>query len=181
MLIRLIDKENFINFFKEISLPIEVLAHKSEVDGNALVMFIRNKNHKPIPPELLTNLCNKINESNLPILVSIRDWIELPQTIQQNKLGKYETIYDSSFNLAKTEIFEEPFENSYRSQNTTIQFFNSFEESEDYLRLKMAKMSPEERLIQLKKIRAISGRLTPNKQTSELNLLTIKIEIGVTK
>lgn len=181
MLISLQYKENLINILKEISLPIEVLAHESEDSSNVLVLVIRDKNHRPLPSELLPKLSDKIKESNFPFLVSIKDWSVLHQTTQQNELSKYEMLYDSSDKVTESESFQEPYENSYQDAKTNIQFFNSFEESENYSRLKMAKMSPEERLIQLKKIRTISGKLAPAKHISGSNLLTIKIEMGDSK
>jgi hypothetical protein len=181
MLISLKYKEILLNFFKENSLPIEVFTHENENNSNDLVLVIRDKNHKPLPTELLTKLSDEIKENNFPNLVSIKDWSLLPQTTQQNVLSEYEMLYDSSDKVTESESFQEPYENSYQDAKTTIQFFNSFEESENYSRLKMAKMSPEERLIQLKKIRTISGKLAPAKHISGSNLLTITIEMGESK
>jgi hypothetical protein len=181
MLISLQDKQNLINLLKEIILPIEVLAYESKASSNVLVLFIRDKNIRPLPSELLTKLGDKIKESNFPILVSIKDWSTLPQNMQQYVLSEYEMFYDSSDKVIESESFQEPFENSFDDTKNIIHFFNSFEESENYSRLKMAKMSPEERLTQLKKLRTMSVRLAPTKHSSGSNLLTIKIEMGVSK
>jgi hypothetical protein len=178
---RLIDKLFLIGIFAETTLPIEVWAGNSENGTADLDLVVRNKNQKKLNEEIITKLYQKIKETKFTNLVHIKDWSVLPQTTQQNVLSEYEMFYDSSDKVIEPESFQEPFENSYQDTKTTIQFFNFFEESENYSRLKMAKMSPEERLIQLKKIRTISGKLAPAKHSSGSNLLTIKIEMGDSK
>jgi len=173
------------DLFYEIQLPIEVFANNVHVNQNSrngkeLELVIRSKNLNPLPAEMLTKLCDKVRNSNISIKVEIKDWLKIPINIQNKIVKEYVLLFESPMNFDNPKNIEEPLVNIYNNTNT-IRFFNSFEESEDYLRLKMAKMTPEERLIQLKKIRAISGRLAPANHSSELNLLTIKIEIGVTK
>jgi hypothetical protein len=180
-----IENQDLLALFLESKLPFEVWAYARPTNnegniGSSLDLVLRTKNQKPIPSEFFTKLCDKLKESDFSLKVELRDWANLSKEIQNEIESSYVLFYDNLGIEPKIERLEEPLINPYGNTNA-IQFFNSFEESENFFRLKMAKMSPEERLIKLKKIRAISGRLAPTKQNSVSNKLTIKIEMGDSK
>lgn len=100
MLIRARDKECLINIFQEENFPFEVWAYGSRVNGKAhsgsdLDLVIRSIDLKPIPINILSNLVNKIKESNIPILVELRDWARIPVSFQQNIERQYEILFSN--------------------------------------------------------------------------------------
>jgi hypothetical protein len=42
-----------------------------------------------------TNLCEKIKNSNIPILVELRDWAMLPDSFHKNILEQHEVLFSN--------------------------------------------------------------------------------------
>ncbi len=100
MLIREKDKQTLLHIFSAISFPIEVWAYGSRVNGTAhegsdLDLVIRGPNLAPIPINAFGELCEKIKESNIPILVELRDWASLPDSFHVNIEKQYEALFDN--------------------------------------------------------------------------------------
>jgi predicted nucleotidyltransferase len=98
MLLREKDKQTLLQIFSSATLPIEVWAYGSRVNGNAhqgsdLDLVVRSKNFKPLPADLFVELSEKIKDSNIPILVELRDWAMLAESFHKNILGHYEVLY----------------------------------------------------------------------------------------
>ena len=91
------------------------------------------------------------------------------KSIDDNNQETNENIVSEELNLAE-----------YAHKKTLI-FFNSFEESDQYFRQKMAQMSPEERLLQLKVIRANSKRFLQKSTHTKPFGLTLRVELGYLK
>ncbi|MCX6352502.1 MAG: nucleotidyltransferase domain-containing protein [Bacteroidetes bacterium] len=116
MLLRDKDKETLCQIFSELTIPVEVWAYGSRVKGAAhqgsdLDLVIRSQKLTPISYEIYTGLCEKIKESNIPILVELRDWAMLPQSFHSNIEEHYEVLFDNknSYNLSpKKHILNEP-------------------------------------------------------------------------
>lgn len=88
-----------MQIFSAIELPIEVWAYGSRVNGTAhngsdLDLEIRNLN--PLPLEIYTEVSQKIKDSNIPVLVELRDWAMLPETFHRNITLKYEVLFSSN-------------------------------------------------------------------------------------
>ena len=49
----------------------------------------------PREVKVLADLIEKIKESNIPILVELRDWTNLPERFQKNIEQKYEVVFDN--------------------------------------------------------------------------------------
>ncbi len=100
MLIREKDKLTLIGFFQTISIPVEIWAYGSRVkgtahDGSDLDLVLRTQNLQPFPVDEFFNLVETIRESNIPILVEIRDWTRLPESFHKQIEKQYEVFFST--------------------------------------------------------------------------------------
>ncbi|QOJ27739.1 MAG: nucleotidyltransferase domain-containing protein [Ignavibacteriales bacterium] len=100
MLLREKDKQTLESIFKEITGDFEVWAYGSRVNGTAhegsdLDLVIKRNDSQPVPYEVMDQLRENLTESNIPILVEIRDWVRIPESFRKNILDKYEVLYRS--------------------------------------------------------------------------------------
>lgn len=100
MLLREKDKQTLEVIFKEITGDFEVWAYGSRVNGTAhegsdLDLVIKRNDSQPVPYEVMDQLRENLTESNIPILVEIRDWVRIPESFRKNILDKYEVLYRS--------------------------------------------------------------------------------------
>jgi predicted nucleotidyltransferase len=99
MLLRPKDKETLIQIIESIPTPVEVWAYGSRVNGTAhngsdLDLVVRSQNLQPLPLHVYTELSEKIRDSNIPILVELRDWAKLPKSFHVNIEKQYEVLYN---------------------------------------------------------------------------------------
>jgi predicted nucleotidyltransferase len=100
MLIREKDRKALIDIFSSQNIPIEVWAYGSRVNGSAhdgsdLDLVVRSTDLKPLYYNDYTDLCEKITNSNIPILVELRDWAMLPESFHKNIERQYEVLFSS--------------------------------------------------------------------------------------
>ena len=100
MLLREKDKQHLLHLFSGLGLPVEIWAYGSRVNGTAhegsdLDLIIRSKDLSPIPADILGDICGKIKDSNIPILVELRDWARLPESFRHNIKQQYEVLFSS--------------------------------------------------------------------------------------
>jgi len=100
MILRDKDRQTLINIFSSIDYPMDVWAYGSRVDGSAhsgsdLDLAIRGKNSQSLPFGVYSKLLERIQDSNIPILVDIKDFYALPDKFRQNIESKYEVFYSS--------------------------------------------------------------------------------------
>lgn len=100
MLLRTKDKNTLWGIFSTVELPIEVWAYGSRVSGTAhegsdLDLVIRSQNLKPLPRATYNELRDKIRDSNIPILVELRDWALLPEYFHKSIERQYEVFYSN--------------------------------------------------------------------------------------
>ncbi len=105
MLLRIKDKERLITIFETTPLPIEVWAYGSRVNGDAhqgsdLDLVIRTPNLNKLPLDIYLTLKEKIQESNIPIVVELFDWARLPETFHNNILAKHEVLFSNTAMIA---------------------------------------------------------------------------------
>lgn len=98
MLLREKDRQTLINIFTSVNLPIEVWAYGSRVNGTAhsgsdLDLVIRNKDLKPLNISNYLEIKEKIQMSNIPILVDILDWAKVPKSFHENIEKEYEVLF----------------------------------------------------------------------------------------
>ena len=98
MLLRNKDKERLIAIFETATVPIEVWAYGSRVNGDAhegsdLDLVIRTPNLQKLPINVFLNLKEKIQESNIPIVVELFDWTRLPVSFHKNISAKHEVLF----------------------------------------------------------------------------------------
>lgn len=98
MLIREKDKNALIAIFETCPTPIEVWAYGSRVNGKAhsgsdLDLVLRTTNLHKLPINTYLNLCKKIKDSQIPILVELLDWAKLPPNFHKNIEANYEILY----------------------------------------------------------------------------------------
>ncbi|MCC7431834.1 nucleotidyltransferase domain-containing protein, partial [bacterium] len=84
-------------------MPFEVWAYGSRVNGLAhsgsdLDLVIRGKDLEKLPLNTYLDLCEKVRESQIPILVELRDWATLPESFHKNILERYEVLFSSLTN-----------------------------------------------------------------------------------
>ncbi len=100
MLLREKDKQLLIQLFSRIEQPVEVLAYGSRVNNTAheasdLNLVIRSKNAKPISKNVYADLQEQIKQSNIPILVELRDWTTLAASFHKQIEKNCEIIYSN--------------------------------------------------------------------------------------
>ncbi|NIJ53827.1 nucleotidyltransferase domain-containing protein [Dyadobacter arcticus] len=101
MLLRTKDKQTLSEIFSSANAPIEVWAYGSRVNGTAhdgsdLDLVVRTTYLMPLSLDILTDLTDKIRQSNIPILVELRDWTRLPLGFHQNIERQYEVLYTNA-------------------------------------------------------------------------------------
>ena len=100
MILREKDKQTLIHLFKRIESPVEVLAYGSRVnntahDGSDLDLVIRTKDRTPLESTVYADLQEQITESNIPILVELRDWSTLPESFHRQIEKQFEVLYSN--------------------------------------------------------------------------------------
>ena len=100
MLLREKDKIALHAIFQTVETPIEVWAYGSRVNGGAhsgsdLDLVVRTRDLTPLAMDEYAMLCEKITNSNIPILVELRDWATLPTSFHHNILANYEVFFSS--------------------------------------------------------------------------------------
>ena len=99
MIIRDKDKNILLQILNDSDLPsLSVWAYGSRVNGLAhecsdLDLVIRTADLKPLDLDIYLALIEKIRESNIAILVEIRDWARLPTRFHEQILQQYEVLY----------------------------------------------------------------------------------------
>ncbi len=98
MILREKDKQRLLNIFNSIDYSFEVWAYGSRVNGSAhdgsdLDLAIRAKNAKSLPSKIYHEFLKKVQDSNIPILVDIKDFYLLPSSFQKNIESEYEVLY----------------------------------------------------------------------------------------
>jgi len=98
MLLRNKYKQMLLEIFSSVPTFLEVWAYGSRVDGTAhegsdLDLVAKSQNLKPLPAELFVELKEKIRESNIPILVELKDWARLPERFHRNIEQKHEVLF----------------------------------------------------------------------------------------
>lgn len=101
MILRDKDKVSLTAIFSSVATPIEIWAFGSRVSGSAhegsdLDLVIRTPNLQKIPIDIYLDLKEKIQESNIPIVVEIFDWARLPLSFHKNIEAQYEILFSSS-------------------------------------------------------------------------------------
>jgi len=111
MLLRDKDKRTLSQIFSLVEIPLEVWVYGSRVNGTAhkgsdLDLVVRSKDLKPLPIDIYTNLCEKIRESNIPILVELRDWAKLPESFHQQIVPQHEVLFSNTEMVANEPSLE---------------------------------------------------------------------------
>jgi len=98
MILRNKDRQRLIAIFETATIPIEVWAYGSRVNGDAhegsdLDLVIRTPDLQKMPVEIFVALKEKIQESNIPIVVELFDWARLPESFHKSILAKHEVLF----------------------------------------------------------------------------------------
>ena len=107
MILREKDRLALVDIFSTLFIPVEVWAYGSRVNGSAhdgsdLDLVIRDKELKGLPIEIYTHLVETIKNSNIPILVELRDWNHLPKNFHDQIVLQYEVLFDSEWNSSSS-------------------------------------------------------------------------------
>lgn len=100
MLLREKDKQALIAIFETEQTPFQIWAYGSRVNGKAhsgsdLDLVLRTQNLTPFPYTDYIKLCKKIENSNIPILVELRDWARLPNSFHTSIEQQYEVLFSN--------------------------------------------------------------------------------------
>lgn len=100
MILRAKDRDRLRDIFASADTPLEVWAYGSRVDGTAhdgsdLDLVVRTPTLEKLPYETLLALKEKIQNSNIPILVELFDWAHLPETFHQNIEAQHEILFSN--------------------------------------------------------------------------------------
>jgi predicted nucleotidyltransferase len=100
MILRDKDKARLIALFETVPIPIEVWAYGSRVNGTAhegsdLDLVIRTATLQKMPIDIYMELKEKIQESNIPIVVELFDWARLPQSFHKNIEAQHEVLFSN--------------------------------------------------------------------------------------
>ncbi len=100
MLIRDKDKQLLCGIFSSFDFPMEVWAYGSRVSGNAhegsdLDLVIRSKAGEKLPLDLFLKFKEKIQHSNIPIIVELFDWQRIPENFQDNIKKQHEVLFSN--------------------------------------------------------------------------------------
>jgi predicted nucleotidyltransferase len=101
MLLRNKDKERLIAIFETAPTNIEVWAYGSRVNGTAhegsdLDLVIRTPTLDKLAIDVYLDLKEKIQESNIPIVVELFDWARLPESFHKNILAQHELLFSNA-------------------------------------------------------------------------------------
>ena len=100
MLLRDQDKKILVDIFERVDLNFEVWAYGSRVNGHAhdasdLDLVLRTIDLNPMEIELYERVIEDIRESNIPLIVELRDWAYLPDYFHREILREYEILYSN--------------------------------------------------------------------------------------
>jgi len=100
MLLRDKDKQSLIEIFSSVEIPIEVWAYGSRVNGTAhrgsdLDLVVRSPDLEKLPVDVIKRLKEKIQFSNIPIVVELFDWARLPESFHQNINNQHEVLFST--------------------------------------------------------------------------------------
>lgn len=111
MLLRNKDKERLLAIFSIPELPFEVWAYGSRVtgeahDGSDLDLVIRSHDLQKLPIDALLDIKEKIQQSNIPIVVELFDWARLPQSFQRNIEAQHEVLFSNLSTMVHEKMTE---------------------------------------------------------------------------
>lgn len=93
-------REMLLQIFARQPISLEVWAYGSRVNGTShlgsdLDLVVKAKDGQPIPTPIMANLRAQIHDSNVPILVELRDWAKVPPSFQDQINKAKELFFDS--------------------------------------------------------------------------------------
>ncbi|MEY8715428.1 nucleotidyltransferase family protein [Francisella philomiragia] len=95
MIIRAKDKQTIENIANDtFSTPCQIIAYGSRVDGSAhdasdLDIVIRAKSGYVVDSREFMDFKNKVQDSNIPIIVQILNWQNIPEDFKSNILKNH--------------------------------------------------------------------------------------------
>jgi uncharacterized protein len=100
MLLRNKDRDRLLAIFSTPDIPFEVWAYGSRVSGEAhegsdLDLVIRSMDLQKLPIDVFLDLKDKIQQSNIPIVVELFDWARLPQSFHRNIEAQHEVLFSN--------------------------------------------------------------------------------------
>jgi len=100
MILRVKDKQRLIAIFETSPIHLEVWAYGSRVNGKAhegsdLDLVIRTPQLEKVPLDIFLNLKEKIQESNIPIVIELFDWARLPNSFHKNIEAQHEVLFSN--------------------------------------------------------------------------------------
>lgn len=100
MLLREKDRVRLIAIFDTCPVAFEVWAYGSRVNNTAhdtsdLDLVLRTENLQAIAQIEYLKLVDKIKNSNIPIIIELRDWARIPDSFKKQIEKQYEVLYSN--------------------------------------------------------------------------------------
>jgi predicted nucleotidyltransferase len=98
MILRDKDKESICeNAKKCFSVPVEIWAYGSRVNGDChegsdLDLVVISQDETINIREMYLNFIEQLRDSNIPILIDVKEWNVIPVSFQKNILRNYEVL-----------------------------------------------------------------------------------------
>ena len=88
------DRKEVVRILNTMAPGIEVWVYGSRINGTAyemsdLDLVFRGREMEPIDVTILAAVRNAFSESNIPILVDVLDWAQIPESFRQEILADY--------------------------------------------------------------------------------------------
>ena len=88
------DRKEVARILNTTAPGIEVWVYGSRINGTSykmsdLDLVLRGRDLEPIDVTILAAVRNAFNESNIPILVDVLDWAQIPESFRQEILTDY--------------------------------------------------------------------------------------------
>ena len=91
------DRERIRSLIRKYHPNVDIIAYGSRVkgtnhDASDLDLALRSPDGKPLPIRPFSDLLEAICESNIPIIVEIRDWARLPESFRKEIENQHELL-----------------------------------------------------------------------------------------
>ena len=107
LILRAKDKQLLFDVIrKSFSMPVEIWAYGSRVDGSAheasdLDLIVRNEGLLPLDWEIMENFRENLQNSNIPFLVEARDWTKVPEYFHDQILKNHVVFYPDEHQVVR--------------------------------------------------------------------------------
>ena len=94
------DRQRILDIIRHHLPDVEIIAYGSRVNGDChegsdLDLALRTPVGQPIPDRELSAIIDALRDSNIPIIVDVRDWARLPKSFQTEIERRHERTHQA--------------------------------------------------------------------------------------